>query len=44
VTALLALGLVLAFWFAVLGWLLWQAWKGLLRGSGRAWRDEKRRP
>ena len=42
-TALLALGLTLLFWFLVLVWLLVQAWKGLLRASGRAWRDDDRR-
>jgi hypothetical protein len=39
-TALLALALTLLFWVLVLSWLLVQAWKGLLRASGRAWRDE----
>ena len=39
-TALLALALTLLFWVLVLSWLLVQAWKGLRRASGRAWRDE----
>jgi len=41
VTALLALGLVLAFWTVIFLWLAWQACKALLRGSGKAWRDEE---